>query len=118
MGPQQSHADSGRSPRLERQVRRFPGNNAVAGTKELKLNHGSDGASRQPLNKAGSHHARTGTLAVRSSLPQLTHAPLIGPFSRGWRFICAKFPQTTLFSGTSKLSGTPPSQIWVPLREP
>src|SRR5205809_7288737 len=33
-------------------------------------------------------------------------------------FICGKFPKTTLFSGTSKLSGTPPSQNWGPSREP
>src|SRR6266496_4738970 len=33
-------------------------------------------------------------------------------------FICGKFPKTTLFSGSSKLSGTPPSQNWGPSREP
>src|SRR5881397_1720465 len=37
---------------------------------------------------------------------------------RGRRFICRKFPQTTLFSGSSKLSGTPPSQNWGPAQEP
>lgn len=34
------------------------------------------------------------------------------------RFICRKFPQTILFSGTSKLAGNAPSQNWGPLREP
>src|SRR5206468_1915661 len=36
----------------------------------------------------------------------------------GRHFICVKVLRTTLFFGTSKLSGTPPSQNWGPSREP